>query len=143
MTTASTTFLPLGDTARWYMPGRTEFHGTFSLSDAEFEALQSLFPLVAQVKAGRHECTCLTKEDAQQVSLVLSGIRAYAWRSQPDLHRLNTPLTISEAEFITAQLPAHQELHGDRVYLSLESQSLLYRAQVLVQALRFGAKGGE
>lgn len=130
-------FLPLGDTARWYIPGRNEFYGAFSLSRAEFEALNTLFPLVAQFKEGRYECTCTTEADAQQVSLVLCGIRQYVGRAQSaGEYELNAPLSAAEAEFITAQLPARREMRDGKIYLFFHTQALLLRAQVIVSSLR-------
>lgn len=65
-----------GDTNRWYLPGRNkDFHGRFSLTEAEFKGVQSLVPLVVQIRQGRLEVTCVNAADERELNLMLLAIR--------------------------------------------------------------------
>ncbi|MBZ9752996.1 hypothetical protein K7W42_19340 [Deinococcus sp. HMF7604] len=74
-----------GDTNRWYISGRQkDFHGRFSLSEVEFRAMQTLVPMVAQVKNERFEVTCMNSTDERDVSMMLAALRMAVYYSNEE-----------------------------------------------------------
>ncbi|UQN10334.1 hypothetical protein [Deinococcus sp. QL22] len=70
-----------GDTNRWYMPGRQQdFHGRYSLSEAEFLGMQSLVPMIVQIRDGRFEVTCVNSSDERDLSMMLAAVRQTLYR---------------------------------------------------------------
>lgn len=53
------------------------------------------------------------------------------------MHKLAVPVTLEEAKFIKEQLPCEEHHSDGELFLEFQTSGLLFRAQVLVDALRY------
>jgi len=71
---------PEEDSSGWYISWRmSDFKGKFSLTEPEFRALSTLYPLIVQIKRGRFHCVCVNSADQEGMNWALCAIRNYQY----------------------------------------------------------------